>query len=58
MRASKTYDDAIKVLEYIYVKPKNKILARHLLTTRKQKPDETIKEYIQALKLLSLECHY
>lgn len=51
-----TYDDAIKVLENIYIKHKNEILARHLLAIRKQRADETVKEYIQALKLLTFEC--
>lgn len=58
IRAIKTYKEAIKTLENIYVKPTNEILARHLLTTRKQRSDETVKEYIQALKLLALDCRF
>lgn len=58
IRTSGTYEDAIKVLENIYIKPRNEILARHLLATRKQRTDETVKEYVQVLKLLTRECHF
>ncbi|XP_063381256.1 uncharacterized protein LOC134667775 [Cydia fagiglandana] len=58
IRASKTYDEAISTLKKIYVKPKNEVLARHLLATRKQRSDETVKEYVQALKLLAQECNF
>lgn len=58
IRASKSYDEAVSILQKLYIKPKNEILARHMLATRRQRADETIKDYVQALKLLALECHF
>nr|XP_024217009.1 uncharacterized protein LOC112210843 [Halyomorpha halys] len=47
-----TYEDAIKTLKDVLIKPKGEIFARHLLAVRKQKQGEGINQYIQALKLL------
>lgn len=55
---TESYDDAIAILEKIYVKPKNIIFARHILATRKQHPDENIDTYLQALKQLSKDCDF
>ena len=53
-----TYDAAIKLLNSIYVKKKNEIFARHLLATRKQKPGESIDQFLQSLKPLSTDCNF
>lgn len=58
VRDSSTYDDAVKVLDKMYLKPKNIILARHLLATRKQKPDESISDYGRSLRLLARDCNF
>lgn len=58
VRDSSTYDDALKVLDKMYLKPKNIILARHLLATRKQKSDESISDYGRSLKLLAHDCNF
>lgn len=51
-----TYENAIKVLEELFVKTPNEIFARHLLATRKQQKSESLDEYMQALQLLSKNC--
>ena len=53
-----TYDNAIKKLSDIYLKPKNTIHSRHLLATRMQKMDEDIDTYLQNLRLLARDCNY
>lgn len=58
VRACANYTDAIKTLDDVFIKPKNEILARWHLTTRKQRSDESIAEYIRALKLLAHECRF
>lgn len=55
---ARSYDEAIKVLEKIYVKPKNLIFARHLLASRKQHTEENIEKYFQTLKQLSKDCDF
>nr|XP_037866489.1 uncharacterized protein LOC119628436 [Bombyx mori] len=52
------YEEAITILQKLYVKPKNLIFARHVLATRKQRPEESIDTYLQALKLLSKDCDF
>ena len=53
-----TYDDAVSVLESLYVKPKNEIFARHLLATRKQEAGESLDQYLQSLQQLSRDCNF
>lgn len=53
-----SYDSAINTLTGLYVKPKNEVFARHLLATRRQKPGETLDEFLQALKSLSTDCNF
>ena len=52
------YDSAMDSLQSLYVKPTNEVYARHLLATRRQQPNETLDEYLQALKTLSKDCNY
>ena len=42
----------------IYIKSHNIIFARHLLATRKQKPGESLLEFLQALHALSKDCSF
>ena len=55
---AKTFDDAIKILDSLYIKPTNEVFARHLLSSRKQQTGETIDQYVQALRLLSQNCNF
>ena len=54
----KTYEEAIKTLTKIYVKPVNEIHARYKLSTRKQTESETLDTYIQELHKLSKQCTF
>ena len=53
-----TYEDAIACLERIYVKPVNLVFARHLLSTSKQQVGESLEDFFQKLKKLSLDCNF
>ena len=53
-----TYTTAIEALKKVYIKPSNEVFARHTLATRKQKPGETIDEFLQALITLSKDCNF
>lgn len=53
-----TYENAIQILNEVYMKPKSEIFARHLLATRKQLVTESIDQYVQSLKLLSKDCNF
>ena len=53
-----TYDEAVKALQAVYVKPVNQEFARHQLATRKQQPHESIDQFLQQLKLLSKDCGF
>ena len=47
-----TYDDAIATLKSIYVKPKNEVFARYVLSTRRQDSAESIDQYVQIFRQL------
>ena len=49
------YEYVITTLENTYVKPKNVVFARHLLSTRKQQPSESLDEFLWSLKQLSVD---
>ena len=53
-----TYEDAIKLLESVYVQPHSEIYARHLLHSRTQREAETIDAYLLALNRLALDCSF
>ena len=53
-----TFDEAIQTLQLVYVKPKNIILARRILATRKQKSGETLDQYLSELKALTKNCDF
>ena len=47
-----TFELAIEILEATYDKPKNEIFARHLLSTCKQDPGQSLDAFFLKLKLL------
>jgi hypothetical protein len=51
------YNSALEVLNQLFIKKPNEIFARHLLATRRQKPGETLVEFIQELRRLSKDCN-
>ena len=53
-----TYETAESTLQALYVKPKNEIFARHVLATRRQESNETLDQFLQALKLLARDCNF
>ena len=52
------YDEAISRLKRAYIKSPNSIFARHELATRKQKPEESLRKFMQALLVLSKDCNF
>lgn len=52
------FENAIQTLKELYVKPKSVILARHVLSTRKQKASETLDQFLNELKTLAKECDF
>ena len=49
------YNDALEILNGVYLKSTNEIFAGWL-TTRKQNSDESLDQYLQALKILAKKC--
>ena len=52
------YQQAITILRRAYVKPKNKIMACHLLSTRQQQPIESLEEFLKQLRKLAKDCNF
>ena len=55
---AKEYSEALELLQNHFIKPKNVCYARHLLITRKQKSEESINDYITALRQLVRDGNY
>ena len=55
---AESYEDVVAALKRTFIKRKNNVYARHLLVSRRQGPEETIAEYLQALKHLAKECSF
>ena len=53
-----SYDEAIKALDDAYLKTPNEVYARHLLSTRSQKPEESIDEFLLSLNNLATDCKF
>ncbi|XP_045104382.1 uncharacterized protein LOC123499915 [Portunus trituberculatus] len=53
----KTYDEAIKTLQAVFVKPTSEVFVRHQLATRKQGSEST-DQYVLALKLMAKDCAF
>lgn len=52
------YTEAIKLLEGIFIKARNKNYARHRLASRKQEDGESIDQFHIALKTLARDCDF
>ena len=46
------------ILHAAYARTPNEIFARHALSIRKQQPEESLDEYLQALKSMSKDCNF
>ena len=55
---TENYDATIRILKDRFVKPKNEVYARHKLASRNQLSTETMDEFLQALKTLSVDCNF
>ncbi|XP_036340040.1 uncharacterized protein LOC118749352 [Rhagoletis pomonella] len=55
---ARSFREAVDLMDKLYVKPKNVLFARHALATRRQRSDENIETYLQALKQLSKYCEF
>ena len=56
--AADKFTDAITILEGIYVRPRNEVYARHLVSSRKQQDHESVDEFMNALDLLAKDCSF
>jgi len=54
----KTYTEAILKLQEKFIKRSSQIINRHELSTRKQKPDESVTEYYNALQELGHKIYF
>ena len=53
------YDSsALGLLERAYIKPKNIVMARHLLSIRNQLPGESISEFLVNLRHMAKDCNF
>ena len=52
------YENALELLKSAYQKEVNTIYAQHILATRRQRPDESVDDYIRNLKLLAKNCQF
>ncbi|CAI9729601.1 Hypothetical predicted protein [Octopus vulgaris] len=55
---AKIYEQAVNTLKSVYIKPKNIIMAHHLSATRKQKPGESLDQFLSELKILAKDCDF
>ena len=53
-----TFEEVTETLERLYVKAPNEVFARHKLATRKQRPAESLDEFLEELKKLSKHCNF
>lgn len=52
------YNDAVSILRNLYCKPINEVFARHKLSSRRQKQDETVDQFMESLKGLGKDCNF
>ena len=55
---SESHKNVVEVLRRTFVKTTNNVYARHLLVSRRQRPDKSISEYLQVLKTLAKDCTF
>lgn len=58
IKDSKTFENAEDILKIRFVKPKSNIYARHKLFTTRQQPGESLSQFLDQLKSLSLDCDF
>ena len=51
------FDSVVKTLQNLYIKTPNEIFARHLLANRRQQSGESLDEFLQQLRKLSIDCN-
>ena len=54
----KGFEEAISLLNGIYIKPKNEIFARHLLASCKQDSGQSLDDFVQKLRCLAKDCNF
>ncbi|KFD50510.1 hypothetical protein M514_08578 [Trichuris suis] len=57
-REAKSYKDGMKTLRDVFERPVNEVCARHRQATRRQLAGESIHEFLQALRMLSMDCNF
>ena len=58
IKGVKTFEDAKEILKERFVKPRSEVYARHRLFTRHQQPGESLSQFLDQLKCLSLDCNF
>ena len=53
-----TFDEAVAQLQKLFIKPRNEVFCRHLLSIARQENAENVDQYLQRLKHLSRDCDY
>ena len=53
-----TYDAAVTILQGMYIKPVNRLFARHDLANRQQQSGQSLDEFLQDLNLLAEKCNF
>ncbi|XP_038634260.1 uncharacterized protein LOC119953747 [Scyliorhinus canicula] len=56
IRDTATYDEVMTLLKGQYVRAVNKVYARHLLTMKRQRPGESLAEFLRGLRVLARNC--
>ena len=55
---SNNYDEATAKLKAAYVKTPNQIFSKHTLSSRKQRPEESLDEHLRVFTVLNKDCNY
>ncbi|XP_055869763.1 uncharacterized protein LOC129923337 [Biomphalaria glabrata] len=53
-----TFEESIKVLQNVYVKPKSEIFARHMITLCRQENRQTVDSFLLKLKSMAKDCDF
>ena len=53
-----SYEDAMCILEGLFIQPKNIVFARHILSITKQEPGQSLDVFLQKLKYLAIDCDF
>lgn len=58
IKGAATYEEAMKFLESLFVKPTSSVYARYLLATHRQQSGETIDQFLGRLRTLAQDCSF